>query len=118
MVINVFHVDDVGADKPKHDSPVGANGNGPKALQTALQRMQPEARQVHVRGGSRRIEASENVAQLFRMIRGHAAGVVILEEPLESLVADREDDQSSVMRNVTHVKYKSEQGNRMNQVVS
>ena len=76
----------------------------PKALQFALQGMQPEPRQIHIRNRTGRIEPRENVTQLFRVFGVHAARVVFFVKAFQSLVAYRPDHSRTVTRHVTDVR--------------
>jgi hypothetical protein len=83
-IINVLRV----AVKAEDYSPVGAYCNGPKAFKRAFERMQPEARQIHVANGSGGVKGRQNIPQLANVIRAYAARVVLFKKPPQSLVAD------------------------------
>src|SRR5271157_1242009 len=68
VVIEIINVQHVAFAKAENHPPVGADRPRPKAFQLALERMQPEPRQVHIRcrtgGGqnaARRFTSSEKV---------------------------------------------------------
>src|SRR5207245_9507448 len=84
VVVDIVNVKCVTLGKAKNHAPIRANRYRPKAFQPALERMQPESRQVHVCNGSRRIQTGENVTQLLRMLAHHATRVVVLIEPFQS----------------------------------
>ena len=84
-IINVLCAAVEAEDNP----PVGANGDGPKALHFAFERMQAESRQVHMGNGGGGLKRGQNISQFADVFRVYAARIVVLEEPFESLVADR-----------------------------
>jgi len=88
VIVHVVHVKGVTIDKPKYHAPIGANRDGVKALQVALERMQPKAWNIHVLDGLRRIESCQNVAQFLSMLCRYAARVVVIVKPLKSLMAN------------------------------
>ncbi len=47
--------------------------------------------QIHIRNRTGSIQPRENVTQLFRVFPNHAARVVVLIKPFQSLVAYRSD---------------------------
>jgi hypothetical protein len=50
--------------------------------------MEPEPRHIHIVNCGSGVEPRENIPQLYRMFRPHAARVVIVIQALESFVAD------------------------------
>src|SRR5216684_3384788 len=91
VVVHIVNVECAAVCKMENHSPVRSNGHGVKTLQLALERMQPETRQVHICDGLRRVEPGENIAQLHHMLGQHAARVVVFVKAFQSLVADRPD---------------------------
>src|SRR6266403_3827675 len=91
VVIHVINVQSIPDDKAKNHSPVRANRDSPEAFQLALERMQPQPGQVHVRSRGGSIETRKNVSQLLRVLAHHAPRVILLVEPFQPLVADRAD---------------------------
>jgi hypothetical protein len=74
--------------KRKYDSPVGANRNRPIAFQGTLERVQPEARQRHIRDRFGGVKTRQNIAQLLNVPGRHPAPVVVIAEAPQALVAD------------------------------
>jgi hypothetical protein len=62
-----------------------------KALQLTLERMQPEAGNIHLGRSTGSVEPRENVTQLLRVFPNHAARVVVLMKAFQSPVANRAD---------------------------
>jgi hypothetical protein len=50
--------------------------------------MQPQSRQVHVSNGGSGVKCRQNIPQLAYMFRVYAAWVVVLKQPLQTLVAN------------------------------
>jgi hypothetical protein len=73
----------------KNHPPVGPDGHGPETPPLAFERMQTESRKVHVGDRWSGMKRRQNIPQLVGMIRIYAAWVVLLKEPLQTLVADR-----------------------------
>ncbi len=89
VIVHIVHVKGIAVGKTKHYSPVGANGNGVETSQVALEQVQPKARSIHILDGLRSIESGQNVTQFPNMLGSHTARVVVLVEPLQSLMAYR-----------------------------
>jgi hypothetical protein len=74
MVIDIINIERLALGEAENHTPVGTNRYRPKAFQLALERMQPEARQVHISDRTCSIKARENVPQLFGVFPYHATG--------------------------------------------
>jgi len=89
MVIDVIDVHHVAVRKAKDHPSIGPNRHSPKTPKFALERVQPEPRQVHIRNRTGSIETHQNVSQLRRVLSNHAARIVVLVKPPQSFVANR-----------------------------
>jgi hypothetical protein len=75
--------------KSKDYTPIGSDRDRHKAFQLPLQRMQVEARQIHILDCAGCIESREDVAQFDQMFRHHTTRVIVLIEAFQPLVAKR-----------------------------
>ena len=69
--------------KAKNHAPVGAYCNSPEAFHLALERMQPEPRQIHVGNGAGGVKRRQNIPQLANMFRVYAARMALFKEPFQ-----------------------------------
>jgi hypothetical protein len=91
MVINQINVMNMWAFESERYSPVSRHGHGPNASPIALQRVQTQARDIHVLGGHCGIQPVENPANLGEQISADLAGIVSLKQPFQPLVPDAPD---------------------------
>ena len=91
MIIDAIDIEDISFGEATNHSPVGPNSNRPKAFPFALERVQPETRQIHVRNAASRIKARDNIAQLRSVVGKYAAPVVCIPKAFQSFVANRTD---------------------------
>ena len=89
VIVEIVDIQRVAFGKAENHSPVSPHGDGPKAFELALERMEPKTGQVHIRDGSRCVESHENIAQFFGVFAHDPAVVVIFIKALEAFVADR-----------------------------
>lgn len=68
MIVNQIDVAGISTVEPKYDAPVGRDADRPIASKFALQRMQPEARKVHVPWLRRLVEAGQDTFDLVGRI--------------------------------------------------
>ena len=87
MIVQVIQIKSVRVGKTKYHAPVGANGDGVEAFQAAFEGVKPKAWNIHILDGLRGIEPSQNVTQLLDVLGHYAPRIVVLIEPLQSLVA-------------------------------
>src|SRR5271155_1153250 len=80
MIIDEVNIKGFAVLEPKDYAPVRAHGERPKALEVALQRVQPEGRQIEVADTQRRVEQGQNLADFPRMFSVDASGIVIFEK--------------------------------------
>src|SRR3990172_1891048 len=89
VVVKIIDVQRIVIGKAEHHSPVGANRDRPESFPVALERMEPESRQVHILNLPGSVEPRENVSQLLRVLREHPTWVVVLVKASQSLVTKR-----------------------------
>lgn len=65
MVIDIIHIQSLTICEAKNHAPIRADSNGAKTAKLTSKRVQPKARQVHVRRCAAGIESSQNVAELL-----------------------------------------------------
>ena len=63
MIINEVHIKSLPVLEPKNNAPVRAHSERPKSFEIALQRVQPEGRQIKVADALGGVEQSEDVAE-------------------------------------------------------
>ena len=71
MVVDQIHIAGVAAFELKDNTPVSGHRNRPKTSKITLERVQPEAGQVHITGRGRLFEAGEDAFNLVRVFRLH-----------------------------------------------
>ena len=86
MIVDVIDVDRIFALEAEDDAPVAANVYGPSAFQLSFQRMQAQARQVHVARFGRSVEPSQDEPKSAGMFRSNATCASRLEERSQSLM--------------------------------
>ena len=86
----------------KNDASACTNRDSAKTLLLALERMQFEARHIHMGYGLNRVKPSKNIAELLRVFGQNAARVVLFMEALQPLVAYR-SYHTAVTRYITQV---------------
>ena len=74
--------------KTKNHPPVSAYCNGPKAFHLALERMQPETRQIHMGNVGSGLKSRKNIPELIDMFRIYTARVVLFEKAFQPLMTD------------------------------
>ncbi len=67
MIVYIIHIDRMTIVEAEYDAPIPGHRDRPKAGELSLERMQPQARKVHIIRATAAIEHRENVAQLFHM---------------------------------------------------
>ena len=83
-----YRVSGIRAHEAKDDAPVAGHGDCPVTSETILQRMQPEARQIHSVGCRRLVETCQNTLYLGNLHWRYPLSVPFLEEKLETLVPE------------------------------
>ena len=78
MVVEIVNVQRIMVNKTEDHPPIGPHRHCPKAFQLALERMQPETGQVHVRHRRGSFKTRQDVAQLICVVRNYSARVVVL----------------------------------------
>ena len=88
MIIDVIDVERIAFNKAKGHAPIRSNRHRPRAFRFALQRMQPEAREVHIGNRPSGVKARQNVTELFDMFMDEASRIIFLIKALQCLVPE------------------------------
>ena len=67
MIILIIDKFGIGADKAERHAPIAIDPHRPMPLQIALQRVQFEGRQIHIRWPRRHVEQAQDIADFPRM---------------------------------------------------
>ena len=78
MVIDIINIQPIITHKSKNHPPVGTDSNRPEAPQFTFERVEPEARQVHIRRSNGRVKTRENVSQFNHMFTHHASWIIVI----------------------------------------
>jgi hypothetical protein len=96
VIVDQIHIPRLAIFHSEDDPPIGSNGDRPKALEIALERMKVKARNVHVFRDTGPIETLENTPDLLDVSGIQQAAVVLLEKFPQPLVAEARDDARPV----------------------
>jgi hypothetical protein len=91
VIVDKINVDDVIVFEPKNNAPITGYGHAPKATQVPGQRMQPQARKVHVARNPRHIQVTKNTSDPISMRRMKARGVEALVQQSHSPMPETPD---------------------------
>ena len=69
MVVEQIDIEGIASLEAEDDAPVGGYVDRPKALQLALERVEPEAWGIHVGHGRRDVQAAQDTADLGHMLQ-------------------------------------------------
>jgi hypothetical protein len=86
MVINKINIEGFAAFKPKNNPPIGADGNGEKALQFSFKGVQTKSRNIHGLNCLGGVQSGENQPYPRYHIRRQLAAVVMLKQSLQAFV--------------------------------
>ena len=86
MVVDQIHVEGPAFRKTEDDPLIGANRDGPKVLQIALQAMEPETGMAHSLDGLRSIKGGEYIPDALQFVGRQAAPVIIRIKASEPFV--------------------------------
>ena len=75
----------------ENDTPIGPEGHSPEPGQITLERMQPEAGQVHLADLVSFIETRENALDLADLVRPELASIASLVKPPQSAMPKATD---------------------------
>jgi hypothetical protein len=84
MVIDEIDVTGISAFETKNHPPIPTYEHRPEALAIAPQRMQPEARSIHVLGFDRSIKTRKDALDFGNEIRPYLAAVAAIIEALQA----------------------------------
>src|ERR1700730_5549929 len=87
MIVDQIHVEGPAARKTKDNPPLGANRDGQKVLQIALQAMEPETGMAHSPDGLRSIKGGEYIPDALHFVGRQAAPVIIRIKASEPFVS-------------------------------
>ena len=91
VVVKVVHVLRVAGLKPENHPPVRANSYCMKSAQSAMQRMHPPARGIHVGWPAGAIQRCQDQAQPCGVAGRNSGAGAVQEESLQALVAEAPD---------------------------
>ena len=69
VVVEIVDVERVAVLEAEGDAPIGAHRHGPEAGEVSLERVKPEAREIHVARARGRVEPGEDVADGVAVLR-------------------------------------------------
>lgn len=95
MVIQQIDIGRVSALEAEDDPPIGPYRYAPEPRQLALERMQAKARQRHVIGSRRAIQARQHNPDLIDVLGVHPTPVVDLVQAPQAAMLEVPDDASS-----------------------
>jgi hypothetical protein len=88
VVVHQIYVEGVTVFEAENDPPVGGYGHAPKALQAALERVEPKARQVKIGWALRRVQVREGVRDPSCLIGLNLARVPVPVQPLQAAMPE------------------------------
>ena len=94
MVVDQVDVMGMAGIEAENDTPISSDSHSPKPGQIALERMQPEPRQVHLSDLIGLIETRENALNLVNLIRPELAPIALLVQSPQSTVPEAPDHDS------------------------
>src|SRR3990172_196642 len=103
MVVCQIHVAGVPVLETEDHAPVGADCYAPETPPVALERVQPEPRQVHVLRRAGPVQNGKNVPHLLHLIGADSLVLIALEQPLKPLVPEALDHGEMVAWKLTIV---------------
>jgi hypothetical protein len=80
MIVHQIDVEGAAILEPENDSPVCAHRNRPETLQVALERVQPERRNIEGGDTLRRVQHRQNLSDLANVLGVKPARIVVLEK--------------------------------------
>jgi len=86
MVVHKIDIEGFAVLEAENNSPVGAHGYGPKAIEVAGKRRKPEGRNVDVGNFLCGIHHGQNLPDLANVLRIHPFRVVILKKLSQPLL--------------------------------
>jgi hypothetical protein len=100
MIVDQFHVTRRPILEAKNNAPVGAYGNGPKAFELSLKRVQPQSRQVDILDHTGRMDIGENDRNPLNEVRPDQFAVIVLEQASKALVIEADIPEQYGVDNV------------------
>lgn len=88
VVINQIYIQSITVFKAEYDPPVGADGDGPEALEAAFEGVQLEARRVHIVREVGCVEPGKDTCYLVDILRRQLASIVIFKELSQCFVLE------------------------------
>ena len=88
MVINQFNIARVSFLEPEDHAPVRPNRDSIEPFPIPFQRMEPEARQIHIVRTDRTIEHRKDIFYLLKKVGSDPFGLTVFKKPLQPLVLE------------------------------
>ena len=104
MIVDQIHVAGIAGFKPKDDTPVAADRNGPEARQVSLQGMETPTGQAHVAGLRRLVQPGQNALDLAGQVGADPAPVALVVEAFQALVTETLNRMISVTLHLSRSK--------------
>lgn len=89
MIVGIIDVDGVTVLEAECHSPIPRHRNGIMPFQDSLQRVEPQARQVHILRCSAPLQDRENVTKFLDIFRRHALGRSPIVQRLKAAMFER-----------------------------
>jgi hypothetical protein len=86
VVIDQINIGYVTVLEAKDNAPVSADSDAPKPDEVALQRVQPEARKVHILGPRRTVQKRKHAGDFIDVLGVQAAAVVVCVKAFQASV--------------------------------
>jgi hypothetical protein len=86
VVIDQFNITSISFLETEDNAPVRPNSYPIEPFPVPFQRMDLEARQIHVMRACRTIKNRKDVFYLLNMVRANPFGLTIFEQPLQAFV--------------------------------
>jgi len=106
MIILVIHVNGIRAVKPKRNSPVSTDSNGPETLTRSFQWVKEQAREIHIIRSDGRMQPGKNQSKFRGVGCLNPCFRTSQKESFQSFVFEAPDHEISVTRYVTRVNFR------------
>lgn len=113
MIVDQIDIGGVALLESENDPPIRPHRNRPETFQVAFERMQAEARKIHVIGRFCPVQDEKDVFDFLRQIGADALALAILEQPFQPLVPETPDHGRSVTCNVSGVNARRRRSRRL-----
>jgi hypothetical protein len=101
VIIHIIDINRMTAVEAEGDAPIPGDRYSPKISEVSLERMQPEARKVHIIWPTAAVQYRKNVAKLFNMRGGHPSCCSPIIKGFEPAMFKRSDHMLLSVSSVT-----------------